>query len=247
MFLKNLKVSLQFLTIIPLGKKEISPEELGRTIPYFPLAGLVIGVFASLVYTVFLSPFFPRDVCDILILLLLVFLTGGLHLDGLSDMLDGLGSGKDRESSLRIMKDSRIGAFGTIGLIFAVLMKYIFLNNIDTSFLVSMLILMPVYGRWSILILGYRSQYAGQERGLGTVFVEKTDRDACIKGSVIALLASLIVSGLRGLVILGLVFALVFLLKRYFEKRLGGVTGDIYGAVIELSEITALLIALITQ
>ena len=245
MFLQNLKLSLQFLTIIPFGKKEISLEELGSAIPYFPLAGLVIGVFASLFYSVLLSPFFPRNVCDLLILLLLVFLTGGLHLDGLSDMLDGLGSGKDRESSLRIMKDSRIGAFGTIGLIFAVLIKYVFLNNIEIPSVGSILILMPVYGRWSVLVLGYGSHYAGHERGIGSVFVEKTDKDACIKGSIIALLASLIVFGLKGLVILAVVFAVVLFLKRYFEKRLGGITGDIYGAVIELSEITALLVALL--
>jgi len=247
MFLKSLKVSLQFLTIIPFGKKEISPEELGRAIPYFPLAGLVMGVFASLLYTVFLSPFFPGNVCDLLIILVLVFLTGGLHLDGLSDMLDGLGSGKDRESSLRIMKDSRIGAFGTIGLIFAVLMKYVFLNNIETSSVGNILILMPVCGRWSVLILGYGSHYAGREGGIGRIFVEKTDRDACIKGSIITLLAALIVFALKGLVILTAIFALVFLLKRYFEKRLGGITGDIYGAVIELCEITVLLAALLLQ
>jgi len=246
MFLNDVKVSLQFLTILPFKEKELKPEEMEQSIPYFPLAGLILGILAYISY-VFFSLVLPRAICDILVLLVLALLTGGLHLDGLSDTLDGLAFGKDRESSLRIMKDSRLGAFGATGLVFAILIKFLALNHIETSFIDNTLFLMPLLGRWSVLILGYRSQYAGYENGIGKVFVEKTTKEACIKGSVIALIASLLFFGFRGIVILGLLYGVIFFIKKYFKKRLGGITGDVYGAVIELSEITVLLLIVVMQ
>lgn len=246
MFWNDLKISLQFLTVFPFEKKEIEPENLGRSIPYFPLAGLILGILSTISYMIF-SLILPRGICDILVLLVLVLLTGGLHLDGLSDTLDGLGFGKDRESSLRIMKDSRIGAFGAVGLIFAILIKYLSLYHIESSSVDNILLLMPLYGRWSVLVLGYKSQYAGLENGVGKAFVEETTKGRYLKGFLIALFASLIIFGIRGLFILAVIFVFVSLLRQYFKKRLGGITGDVFGAVIETSEITALLLTLIVQ
>lgn len=246
MFLNDLKVSLQFLTILPSGKKDIKAEELGSSIQYFPIAGLILGILSYISYLIF-SLILPRDLCDILVLLLLVLLTGGLHLDGLSDTLDGLGFGKDRESSLRIMRDSRIGTFGAIGLVFAILIKYLALNNIHSFFIGNILLLMPLYGRWSVLVLGYQSKYAREGDGIGRVFVEKIKKEVYLKGIITTFLASLIIFRLRGLFIFAFIFFTVSFLKRYFEKRIGGITGDIFGAVIEFSETTALLLTLIIQ
>lgn len=246
MFLNDLKVSLQFLTILPSGKKEIRKEELERSIPYFPLAGLILGLLSYIVYMI-LSLLLPRDLCDILVLLFLVLLTGGLHMDGLSDTLDGMGFGKDRESSLKIMRDSRIGTFGAIGLVFAILIKYLALNNIQSFYVDNILLLMPLYGRWSVLVLGYQSQYAREGDGIGRVFVEKIKKEVYLKGILTAFIASLIIFQLRGLFIFTVLFFTVSFLKRYFEKRMGGITGDIFGAVIEFSEIAALLLTLIIQ
>lgn len=246
MFLNDIKVSLQFLTVLPFKEKELEPEEMERAIPYFPLAGLILGILAYIFYA-FFSLFLPRAICDILVLLVLVLLTGGLHLDGLSDTLDGLGFGKDRESSLRIMKDSRLGTFGAAGLVFAVLIKFLALNHIETSLIDNALFLMPLLGRWSVLILGYQSQYAGHEDGIGKVFVERTTKEVWMKGSLIALFASLLFFGFRGIVISAILFAVIFFIKKYFEKRLGGITGDVYGAVIELGEIAVLLLIVVMQ
>ena len=246
MFWNDLKISLQFLTVLPFEKEEVEPENLGRSIPYFPLAGLILGILSTISYMIF-SLILPRGICDILVLLVLVLLTGGLHLDGLSDTLDGLGFGKDRESSLKIMKDSRIGAFGAVGLIFAVLIKYLSLHHIESSFIDNILLLMPLYGRWSVLVLGYKSPYAGLEDGVGKAFVEGTTKERYLKGFLIALFASLIIFGIRGLFILATIFVFVSLLRQYFKKRLGGITGDVFGAVIEVSEIMALLLTLMVQ
>ena len=115
--MKGFLQAISFLTILPVGQsKTLEGKDLARSMAFFPLAGLVIGLLLALGHYLF-SLFLPKAVVLWFVIGLLAFLTRGLHLDGLADTMDGLGSGGPKEKILEVMRDSRIGAFGVISLI----------------------------------------------------------------------------------------------------------------------------------
>ncbi|MBS3921456.1 MAG: adenosylcobinamide-GDP ribazoletransferase, partial [Deltaproteobacteria bacterium] len=115
--MKDFLRAISFLTILPVGKSlSFGEKELARSMAFFPLVGLVIGLLLALGYYL-LSFLLPKAIVLWLTIGFLVFLTRGLHLDGFADTIDGLASGGSREKILEVMRDSRIGAFGVIGLI----------------------------------------------------------------------------------------------------------------------------------
>ena len=122
--------ALQFLTSIPLPRKrETTPEELGRSATYFPLVGLIIGlILAGLSWLLHLI--LPPTLVNALIVAALVIVTGALHLDGFADTCDGIAGHKEVEDRWRVMRDSRAGAFGIVGIVLLLLGKYVSLNSI---------------------------------------------------------------------------------------------------------------------
>jgi len=126
---------------------DMPPARLTRSMGLFPAVGLLLGLGLVLCNGL-LALLLPRAVVDALLLVLLIWSSGALHLDGVADTLDGLAGGRDRESSLRIMKDSRIGAIGAVGLVLVVLLKYLSLNSLPLELKGAALILMPATGRW---------------------------------------------------------------------------------------------------
>ncbi len=157
--MKAFIAAVQFLTIVPLSKDlRATNETLGNSTAYFPLVGFLIGILLF-IYNEVLSLFLPLQVGCILIIALLIVLTGAIHLDGFVDTLDGLAGGRDKATTLEIMKDSRIGAIGVIGVVVLLLVKYASMVNIPRGFLWKALLLMPVIGRWSMAQLCYFSKY----------------------------------------------------------------------------------------
>lgn len=241
---EDFRVACAFLTLFPVADHiEIDDARLGRCMGLFPAVGLLLGL-QLVVCNWLLTPLLPRAVLDCLLLLLLVLATGALHLDGVADMIDGLAGGRDRESCLRIMKDSRVGAMGVVGLVMLLLLKYLSLYHLPLAQKSAALIFMPAAGRWCQVFLATCSNYVRSEGGTGSVFVDRVGQQELLQGSLTLLLAGAVLFSFQGLVLLGLILVFATLLLHYFERRIGGVTGDILGASTEFVEVFSLLVLL---
>ncbi len=245
--MKNFLQALSFLTILPVGHPPFSEEkELATTMAFFPLVGLVIGLILALGYYLF-SFLFSGALVLWLTIGLLAFLTRGLHLDGFADTMDGLGSGGPREKILEVMRDSRIGAFGVIGLILLIGAKYLALDQIPRASISYALILMAVMGRSAMVLVCYRSPYARSSEGLAKPFVENLKARDVLISSALTFGIAILFMGVKGIAIL-LGIALFSLGYRYFFiKKLGGVTGDVLGAANEMVELLCLLLFTISE
>ena len=243
--MKDFLQALSFLTILPVGVS-ISPEgkDLARSMGFFPLVGLLIGLLLTLGYYL-LSFFLPRSIVLWLTIGLLALLTRGLHLDGFADTVDGLASGGTKEKILGVMRDSRIGAFGVIGLILLIGAKYLALDQIPSTSFYYSLILMPVTARNSIVLVCYRSPYARSGEGLAKPFTENLGPREIALSSVSTFGIAFLFMGIKGiLVFLGIsIFSLAY--RFFFIKKLGGVTGDILGGANELAEVLCLILLII--
>jgi adenosylcobinamide-GDP ribazoletransferase len=188
----------------------------------------------------------PEPAAAAFLLAFSVWITGGLHLDGLADTTDGLGGGRTPAAALTIMKDSRVGAFGVISLIVALLLKFsLFLSFASTPGGTGALLLYPVISRWGMVLLAYLSPYARPEGGLGQAMTLGVSRRVVACASLSAGALSFAILGVPGLVIFGVAGFGVWLGSLYFQKRLGGITGDILGATNEVLEVLVLTGALV--
>lgn len=230
--------ALQFLTIFPWPKRAVrSDDEIGRGTIFFPMIGLLLGLILALVNSLLESLVSP-GLLSVLLVTLLALLTRGLHLDGLGDTFDGLGAGGDRERMLRIMDDSHTGAFGLIAIVLLLFFKIHAIESIDGERWRALLAA-PVLGRWALVLLGYRSKAA--KPGLGSNLIDHLKTKHVLFATLITLL--LVAAILHGRGIALMIWIAVFSLasKKYFNRRLGGVTGDTFGAVGELSETSVLV------
>ncbi|WP_129628450.1 adenosylcobinamide-GDP ribazoletransferase [Candidatus Oscillochloris fontis] len=238
--LRSLGEALRFLTILPQPWLPPSAEgSFAAALPFFPLAGLVIG--GLLVATgaganlLWLSP-----VPTALIVVLWVILTSGLHLDGLSDTFDGVMSWRPRERKLEIMRDSRIGAMGALALAAVVLLKVSFLLAAGAMWWPAVLIA-PVLGRWA-MIYGIVRFPSARADGLGQSARAQASPITLVVAAGSALLIAGLAAGLPGLLAVLAVTGVAHLLATWWTRALGGLTGDTYGALCELSEVVALAV-----
>lgn len=241
--MKDFFTGLQFLTRIRLVKQtDWSPDSFGRSVKYFTLIGAIIGlILAGLNYI--LSQFLPSHVLAATLILAEIVLTGGLHCDGFMDTADGVFSGRPRERMLEIMKDSRVGANGVVAFGLLLLLKYSLIVDMTPTMLVTALFTMPVVGRLVMVISVTSFPYARPE-GMGKAFAQYADRTTlCITAAVAV--AVVIPLGLQALICAGGAVLAGILTARYLAKILGGLTGDTYGAVTELTELVALLLFVI--
>jgi adenosylcobinamide-GDP ribazoletransferase len=225
-----------FLTILPI--KYTSSEKPGRIFAYFPLVGLLIGAAVSLVASI---TFLPRDVVAFMTLTGWVGLTGALHLDGFGDSCDGLLATVTPERRLEIMKDPRAGAYAVVGLVLLLLGKWVALREVAPL----LLILPPVMGRWAMVLAAYAFPYA-RSSGMGGYFREGFGRAQVLFATIITCVVAL-AFGWPRLLILVIAPLTVAFVGRWAASRLGGgLTGDVYGALCELTELLCLLILTIT-
>ena len=241
---EQFRIALGFLTILPVSRSlEVTPERLGRSMALFPAAGLLLGLILVVLNSL-LGALIPRAVLDCLLLLIMIVMTGALHLDGIADLLDGLAGGKDREGILRIMKDSRVGAMGVVGLVMLLLLKYLCLFNLPLEIKSAGLIFMPAAGRWVQVVLAASCRYLRGSEGTGAVFAEYAGERELLIASGSLIVVALILFGLPGIFLIFLLGIAVMVLIKYFEIRLGGVTGDVLGASSEVIEVLSLLLVL---
>lgn len=244
-FLRELRLAVAFLSRLPVGPlTEVAPRQLGRSLALFPLVGLLLGVLLAGIDQG-LAQLLPRPVGDALLLALLALLSGALHLDGFADLCDGLGGGRDREAVLRIMKDSCIGAFGAVGLVLLLLLKYQALLNLPATVKPAALLLMPVAGRWAPVLLTVAIPYLRGPEGTGAVFATHAGRRELLLATLTLLAVAVGLFRAEGVLLAGILLAAAAGFGVWMKRRLGGVTGDVLGASVELLELLTLLLLLI--
>lgn len=237
---KLFKSAVGFLSIIPSGRqKNLSPEEFGRFPALYPAVGLVYGLLLYALNFI-LSPLIPPSAMAVPLCAFLIILNRGFHIDGLADAADALFSHKSQEQKLIILKDSRQGTFGVLAIVLDVLLKIKFLELL-LPLAPWVLLLWPVWGRVAASVVAARSVYVRSEGGLGRWMVENSG----LKELREAALFTLIISIFGGRAALACALAAIifgFGLTWVWKKALGGVTGDLLGASIELCEITTIII-----
>ncbi len=237
-FLQPFSAALQFLTIIPVGG-HIPQTALGRAMPWFPVAGLVIGVGAGLAYTLALLLGLPPMAASLVGGLALSGLSGFLHLDGVADTADGFFSARSRDKILDIMRDSHVGTMGVVGL-FAVLgLKWAALTSMPPDMAWKALVLAPVLGRTAQVCSMILLPYARSSGGLASIFINSRRRSDMYWALGIAGTAALFAGG-TGVAALILAALTVFLFSLWCMKKIGGITGDTVGAATEIVETAAL-------
>jgi adenosylcobinamide-GDP ribazoletransferase len=227
---------LSFFTRIPIGHRvAYSDERFIKGIVLFPLTGLVVGIF--LVVPKFLN-ISSKPVESILIIMLYLLLTGAIHIDGLADSLDGLLSNRDQSKILEIMKDSRIGAFGAIGLIVYFLILFSTFQIVDFKWL----FLTPFIGKVNGFISAGTSGYARSEGGMGKLFIEGIHSGMASLYGIISIVVSYAVLGSFGVMACLMTLMTTMALSKAIVRKIEGMTGDTIGLIIEVSQCVFLLI-----
>lgn len=236
--------AVRYLTIVPVPGSPVrtataqSPGDIGRAAVWFPVVGLGLGLGLALVECA-TARLFPPLLVGLLTIAAWKLATGGLHLDGLADCLDGL-AGSDPERRLAIMRDSRIGAFAAIGLVLVLLLDVAALAEMGEEWRWRVVVVAPTLARATPLVLARLFRPARRD-GHGARFREGVGVGAAMAAVVFALLVAVGLLGLGGLVaaLAGLLASLA--IGALLARRLGGITGDVLGAAVETAELAVLL------
>jgi adenosylcobinamide-GDP ribazoletransferase len=262
-WLQTVLAAFQFLTRLPIPIQLPYTETIcRRSVVFYPLVGIVIGLLLSFAGAG-LRHVLPALPASVLLLGLWIALTGGLHLDGLMDTADGILSHRPREQMLEIMKDSRVGAMGVIVCVLQLLLKFALLSTLfaaDSWKAASMLfVLVPVWSRWFIVIAIAGWPYARTESGLGSFF-KNVHKGHVMLSMLLGLAVTYIIVRIGGAAyqlpsswffMQPWLYTLVFLvvtsivgggIAAYMSRKLGGLTGDTYGALNEILETVLLLV-----
>lgn len=233
--------ALQFLTILPgLAKREFTARDFGRSLAYFPLIGLILGLILFGLHSG-LRLILPLPVVSALIILALVVLTGAHHIDGLMDTFDGVIAGRSKEERLAIMSDTKVGTFGIVAAVLVILLKYVSLSSAPVF---DSLVLMPVLSRW-VMVSALFVFPAAKTTGMAATFKQNISWHGLAIATAIALIVSVLLIREWGLVLMAALWLITFGIASYINSRLGGLTGDNYGALNELSEVLVLIIVIL--
>jgi len=229
-----------FLTRLPVPPRLWDGADLGRSCAWFPLPGAAMGLLVAAVARL-AGPHLHAPLAAVLAVAALAWMTGGLHLDGVADVFDGLGGGHgDRERTLRIMRDSRIGAHGATALVLVLAVKVAALSDLLARGSLWPLVVAPVVARFAVVPLLVLFPYA-REEGLGRAFRGTAGRREIAIAAVLAA-AAVAPFAPGSLLPAAVALAAAAAVAVSVNRRLGGLTGDVYGATIEVAE-AALLAA----
>lgn len=235
-WIEDFLVAVQFLTRLPVPRVRFDPDSLSRAAKFFPVVGLMIGIGASVLQRI-AAPHLSHPLVALLVLTFLVLITSGLHEDGLADTADGFGGGWNREQVLTILRDSRIGSFGALALVLSVLARFLLLSNLPVNRFTALVVSAHILCRWTTLPLCYFLPPARESDGQGARIAQKISPASLLIGTLLSfgivfyfmrtaswipVLVTLVLTALSGL---------------YYSRRIGGVTGDCFGATNQLTEI----------
>lgn len=238
----GLRLAAAFLTILPVAPRHM-PRSMAAARAHFPAVGLVVGG-SLLALDVALRPLASPMFSGAILVVALMAITRGLHLDGLMDTCDALAGGKNPERRLEILRDSRVGAFAVIGGVAIVLLKWTAIVEVPAPIRVSALLLFPMLGRWGMVVAMARYPYARPE-GLGSAFTKDRRAFQVIVAAFAALAFSVLMAGGAGLFLFGVATLAAWGLGSWLNGLFRGLTGDTYGAVNEAVEVVVLTSALV--
>jgi adenosylcobinamide-GDP ribazoletransferase len=242
----DLLAAFAFLTRLPTPKHSYDALTLARASKFFPLVGLVVAILGYALYWLLLGHAAASVRC-VLVLCLLVLLTGGLHEDALSDVADGFGGGWTRERVLEIMRDSRVGTYGALALVLSVLVRLVLLTNLSPERFWPYLAGAHILCRWSALPLSFLLPAARRNDGKGASLAQKVSRSSFIIGTIIMVILCVPILKLDFLAPLLSSILIVFVSAYYYRYRIGGVTGDCFGATNQLVEIGTYLCGVLSE
>jgi adenosylcobinamide-GDP ribazoletransferase len=234
-------VAQMFLTRLPAPKSlRWSETELAASTVYFPVVGIVVGAIAAMAWYAGMM-LWSENIAALLAVGISILTTGAFHEDGLADSADGLGGAFEVNRKLQIMRDSRIGTYGSVLLIIVIMAKVFAISAIAPTNVAGALIAAHVIARWTSLPLIYNNVYV-REEGTGKPFAATVTNKQLYTATAVTALITIAATGMHALIIIPLVPAFVWLAQRYLRNKLGGVTGDVLGAVNSLSELLVYLI-----
>lgn len=234
----GLILAFQFFTRLPFKKNiDFNEKNIRTSIIFYPLVGAVIGLLAALIY--YPLQYLNKNIASLGALFILILVTGGLHLDGLSDTFDGFLSNRDKERVLEIMKDSRIGAFGVISIIMLVLSKYVIISSFDSGF--ELAVILSLANSRIVVSRIISNKRVARPGGLGSLFHKSNPGKNIIFSMVIYLVILLFINPYF-IIPLIINFIVAELFCNWSYKKIDGMTGDTYGAIIEVGDTVSLLI-----
>ena len=239
-------IAMQFLTIIPFPfARDWQTGEMGRSMRWFPLAGLVIGGILAGIDRL-LTGVLPLPLSSLLLVTVLAIIPGALHLDGVADVGDGFGARGGRERFLAVMKDSATGAIGVVGVVLVLLLKFQALLQLPAEIRLAGIVFFPALARFAQVVITVNAAKARVD-GLGAVFAVGAGYRELLLAALTTVCAGWLLLGPSGIISVIVVTAYSLLVKWYFHRRLGGITGDIIGATSELAEVLCLLVIIALQ
>ena len=241
--LNGFLLMIQFMTRIPVNKElSCDMEDFRIGISYFPIIGLIVGGIQYLIYFL-LQNIIASEIAIVIAVMAGVLLTGALHVDGLGDVFDAFYSfrgGKDK--ILEIMKDSRMGTYGSLAIFFDVILKIVSFILLEQRGLISVMILGPVIGRGAMVFL-FSIGKSAKEKSSGNVYIGNCSiKEVIITFIEIMIIGTFIVGPLRTIFLIVSSYLIIFLFNKYCNFKIGGLVGDTLGAGNELSEILTLII-----
>jgi adenosylcobinamide-GDP ribazoletransferase len=239
--MRRFLAAIRFLTILPVpGTLGTCQEDLAGSVPFFPLVGLLLGALAAGAAWALATTVAPMPAAMGIVVLLLVC-SGVLHMDGLSDSADGMLSSRPRERILEIMKDSHTGVMGVVAIVCVLLAKFASLASMARENFWVAAALMPVAGRCAIVVNMALLPYV-RPQGLGKVFCRRRAILPAVWAVAVLAAACCVLFAWQGLVVAGSCVAVAVTMAAYFYRKIGGSTGDTFGAVCELVELVPALV-----
>ncbi len=235
--------AVRFLTIFPLGKSvEYTGKDLARSMSFYPVVGTFIGG-VSLGCFYMASQFVAPVQATVFAFIFGIIVTGALHLDGFADTCDGFYAGKTKKEILEIMKDSHIGTMAVVGLFCLLILKLsLLLSLLSRGVLTQALLLTPALGRWVMVVATSLYPYARSQEGTAKPFIEEISwKEVTVASLFLFILAYFQMRQSGILVVLSVLIVGIFIL-RWMSKKVDGITGDILGALNEVSEVACLIL-----
>jgi adenosylcobinamide-GDP ribazoletransferase len=242
--LTELRLAISFLTILPvIDRRRASEDSVAASFAWFPIVGFVLGA-ALTAEDWILAHVFAQVIRSVFIIVSLAIVTGAVHLDGLADTADALGAGRERERALEILRDSRVGTFGASAIFFDLMLKILALSTLAGHRRYAALLLAPMLARWAMLLVASGLVYL-RACGSGSTLLASKSKNLGRRTTIVAaftLVVVLTLGAFRTIALASAVaIAIVFAMRWFYRRWLGGVTGDLIGACGELVEIAVLV------
>jgi len=229
--MKGLIAAIQFITIFPFGKS--APFDPKKMVPFFPAVGLLLGILVAVFDQAALRLWSP-PVAALLDVILLIIMTGAFHLDGLGDTADGLLGQRSKEAALAIMKDSCLGTMGLVAIVCGLAIKWVGIMGLENHRSL-LLIIIPAYARGGMIFGIQYLEYGRPGGGTGLDFFKEKMGISAFWGLLLLLILSLFL-GWRAMLLNAGFAAIIAIILFYYKRRVGCITGDMLGAMAEVTE-----------